>query len=502
MITRLQIDGFKNLVGVDIHFGPFTCIAGPNGAGKSNLFDAIRFLGALASRQSLMQAASMVRDNHRAADIRSIFNRAGDKCADQMRFGVEMIVPQNATDELGQPAMASITFLRYDLELGLKNDPETGGSTLEIRREELLPIKRSEAGKLLPFPHKASTWRDSVVLGARRGGPYISTTEKDGMIVIQRHQDSGARTDDNKQEGGSRGRPIPAPAQSLKRTIVSAATAEAPTVLCAQREMESWLQLQLEPTALRKSSDLNSSPHLKPNGEGLPATLYRIARNSDSVDAIYARAANRLAELIRDVRDITVERDEKLEQLTLVLTDLDGTRHPARSLSDGTLRFLALSVLEMDPGAHGVLCLEEPENGIHPDRITAMLRLLQDIAVDVSLAAGSENPMRQVIINTHSPLVVGECPDDALVLARTIQSVAKSRTFNKVSFEGVTQTWRTKSEGQEISRGQLLAYLNPLCLQSPPAPKRGAAEEPPPHRVRDRSDLMQTEFYPQLVAEQ
>ena len=41
MLTRLEVDGFKNLVGFALDFGPYTCIAGPNGAGKSNLFDAI-----------------------------------------------------------------------------------------------------------------------------------------------------------------------------------------------------------------------------------------------------------------------------------------------------------------------------------------------------------------------------------------------------------------------------------------------------------------------------
>ena len=54
-----------------------------------------------------------------------------------------------------------------------------------------------------------------------------------------------------------------------------------------------------------------------------------------------------------------------------------GTPHPAWALSDGTLRFLALAVLEMDPETQGLLCLEEPENGIHPARIPAILELLQ-----------------------------------------------------------------------------------------------------------------------------
>jgi AAA15 family ATPase/GTPase len=56
MLTRLKVDGFKNLDGVDVRFGPFTCVAGANGVGKSNLFDAIAFRSALAERP-LMDAA-------------------------------------------------------------------------------------------------------------------------------------------------------------------------------------------------------------------------------------------------------------------------------------------------------------------------------------------------------------------------------------------------------------------------------------------------------------
>ncbi|MCP2169876.1 AAA family ATPase [Goodfellowiella coeruleoviolacea] len=49
MLTRLEVQGFKNLLDVRVEFGPFTCIAGANGIGKSNVFDAIEFLSWLAS---------------------------------------------------------------------------------------------------------------------------------------------------------------------------------------------------------------------------------------------------------------------------------------------------------------------------------------------------------------------------------------------------------------------------------------------------------------------
>src|SRR4051812_41861428 len=114
MLTRLKVDGFKNLVGVDVRFGPFTCIAGANGAGKSNLFDAIRFLSGLAG-SSLLEAALAVRDDTgKNVDVRSIFQRVGEHWGKKVSFSVEMIVSPHAIDDLGQSARATTTFLRYE----------------------------------------------------------------------------------------------------------------------------------------------------------------------------------------------------------------------------------------------------------------------------------------------------------------------------------------------------------------------------------------------------
>jgi len=129
---------------------------------------------------------------------------------------------------------------------------------------------------------------------------------------------------------------------------------------------------------------------------------------SDTSERTFAQIATRLSKLIDDLQTVRIDRDLQRELLTLYASGKDGTSHPARSLSDGTLRFLALAVLEMDPEAQGVICLEEPENGIHPSRIPALLQLLQDIACDTDEAVDEDNPLRQVIVNTHSPSVVAE----------------------------------------------------------------------------------------------
>ncbi len=75
MLTRLKVNGFKNLMDVDVRFGPFTCVAGVNGVGKSNLFDAIRFLSMLAN-ETLIEAALSVRaEGGSASDLRSLFHK-------------------------------------------------------------------------------------------------------------------------------------------------------------------------------------------------------------------------------------------------------------------------------------------------------------------------------------------------------------------------------------------------------------------------------------------
>ncbi len=492
MLTRFKASGFKNLVDVDVRFGPFTCIAGANGVGKSNLFDAIRFLSALANH-TFVEAAQLVRDG-KTADVHGLFHRVGEVHDDSMTFEAEMIVPSEGEDHLGQTARASITFLRYSLELARRKDDgnlSLGG--LEVRREELAHINIGDSAKHLLFPHK-SAWRKSVVKG-RQTSPLISTEggDKTKPVQIKLHQNRGD------QDGGG-GRPASLLASTLPRTVLSVANAaENRTAVLARREMESWRLLQLEPSALREPDQFTAPTQLGTNGLHLAATLYHLGhanrdhheQNESTTAGVYAKIANRLSELIDDVQDIEVDRDLRRELLTLMVKGRDGTTHPARALSDGTLRFLALAVIDLDPAAQGVLCLEEPENGIHPARIPAMLGLLQDIATDPEEEVGPDNPLRQVIVNTHSPAVVAEVPEDSLIIAQLQETVPREprQRFRHVRFGYLSGTWRD-TKGRKagdpiriISKGHLLAYLNPvLPTGSLPDGRRSS-------RVADRPDL-------------
>jgi predicted ATPase len=473
MLTRLKIKGFKNLADVDIRFGPFTCIAGVNGAGKSNLFDAIRFLSALTN-QSLVEAALTVREeNGRGGDIRDLFHRVGeDFVQESMSFEVEMIIPSEGKDDLGGTAEAATTFVNYILELGYHSD-RLGLGGLSIRREILNYIPRSRLNDHLLFKH-ANAWHKSAIKG-RRGAPFIST-EKDretGQALIKLHQD------------GSSGSPSSRPAANLPRTVLSSInTAEFPTALLARREMQSWRLLQLEPAILRRPDEFTASPEIGPDGAHLAATLFSLAGRFG--EDVYVRVSNSLAQLLDDVRDVWVERDEQRRLLTLQVRMKDGTVHPAKALSDGTLRFLALATIKEFSESHSLLCLEEPENGIHPSRIPAILTLLQDIAVDADEKVSADNPLRQVIINTHSPLVVQGVQENDVLGVQLRESSYEGRRFQAASFMGLSKTWRDNGEAPTLPLGDLTAYLAGV---EPAPPSQDAP--PTKRRVRDREDVQE-----------
>jgi len=442
MLTRLKVRGFKNLADVEVRFGPFTCIAGANGVGKSNLFDAVQFLRDL-TEFSLVEAAARVRDpDGRSGDIQGIFTKTPSGKPDPIFLEADFIVPRKVYDDFNREAIPTATYLAYALELRYVPANDNKPERLELANESLNYIPASTARRRLGFAHKP-VFRDSVIVNTRRA-PYISTENEDGKTTIKLHQD-----------GGSSGRPFKVPAESSPKTIVGGNnTNDYPTVLAARREMQSWTLLQLEPSALRQSDSYSAEPRVAPNGAHLPATLLRLDANSEIAD--------QLSELLDDVSEVQVDKDDSRRTLTLQVTCRNGIPHPARALSDGTLRFLALAILAADPEAGRLLCLEEPENGIHPSRIPAILSLIRHIVVDTELAVDPHNPLKQVIVNTHSPVVVSALSVDDLVVASPVRQGGALHA----AFDCIDGSWRAKRETEAdspqtyVALATVLDYIN------------------------------------------
>ena len=403
MLLRLQVKNFKNLRDVDVRFGPLNCFVGPNGVGKSNVFDAIQFLRALADTD-INSAAQQVRSPQSGSfDPLDLVFDANQ--ANEMAFAANMLVRQDVIDDFGRAAHPATTLLRY--ELGLRYLPSE--ARLELTKESLVGLKMSEARDAIGFPQSAE-FRKSTLKPTRRTGPLISYESSPEGVRLLLHQD-----------GGSRGRAVPA-GRSPRTVLGGTNAAEYPTVLAARREMASWQFLQLEPSVMRTPDAVGGPNHVDERGGHIAATLARLAAAEEQPGTVYARAANDLASLVPEVRGIRVDRDEARQQLSVRAT-VKGCAHELgpRSVSDGTLRYLALVTMQMDPDSGDVLCMEEPENGMHPSRMPDMVGLLRDFVVDPSMQVDAWNPARQVILNTHSPDVVRQLDPSEVLFIETLE---------------------------------------------------------------------------------
>ena len=459
MLTRLEVDGFRNLVDFALDFGPYNCIAGLNGAGKSNVFDAIHFLS-LLTECSINEAALQIRNaGETTGEIADLFFASHGQRGNRLEFAAEMLVDKTVSDDFGRMAEPSSSFLRY--EVAFRREPPSpaagplGGLVLE--RETLRHITVGQAVRHLKFPHVKGRFRDSVVHNTRRShSPYIDTEEEAGRTTILVHQD-----------GGSRGRGRPAPAEGATRTIIGTEnTVATPTILAARREMRSWRILALEPSAMRRPDRYTQAPGLAPNGAHIPATLQRLAnlapRYGDDAEDVFAMIASRLSDLI-PVKHVRIAQDEVRQLLSLELEDPEGLTLRADAISDGTLRFLALAVLAEASDEPAVLCMEEPENGIHPGNLSAMNRLLRDIAVDANEPVGVDNPLRQVIVATHSPYFVQLQDRNDLVLARNARGEVGGRgVVHRLKCQPLIDSWRCAAPRQPgIDRISLQSWLMP-----------------------------------------
>ena len=152
---------------------------------------------------------------------------------------------------------------------------------------------------------------------------------------------------------------------------------------------------------------------LEPDARNLGLLLSSLRKDLTAREQI----TSYLREVYEDVREVEVVVEGGLVQVFLL--EADGRSTPATRLSDGTLRWLSLVTLLCHPKPPPLLCIEEPELGLHPDLIPTLARLLK---------AAKERT--QIIVTTHSDALVSEfsdTPEDVVVCERRDGSTSLHR---------------------------------------------------------------------------
>lgn len=413
MLTRLEVDGFKTFENLQIDLSPFTAIVGNNAAGKSNLFDVIQLLSNLATRD----VAEAVKDMR--GEPLELFRLTAKGHAQEIRLAAEVLVDPKVRDPWGSEVTLTHTRMRYEVTLQ-RRQTRPGIERILIAHEAVLPIMR-----------KDDRWAKAITPSkAFRTGYLKYTRQKPWLTTEQRAE---GRTFDIHQDG-KQGRNRPASAAEAT-VLYSVTNAEFPHLFALRDEMRHWRLLQLDPALLRKPVPATVPDVLNADGSNLAAVLAQLkveTASKERPDGVLADIAAELDHLIPGITRLDARLHDASREYRIELTMRDGIPFTSRVISDGTLRVLALLTLLHDPRHRGLICFEEPENGVHPGRVKRLVQRLREMVTNpVAFEEGEAvTPLNQLLLNSHSPVVLSALLDRELhplegsILFADISSVA------------------------------------------------------------------------------
>jgi predicted ATPase len=163
--------------------------------------------------------------------------------------------------------------------------------------------------------------------------------------------------------------------------------------LASIRIYRDWSFGRYTPPRLPQPADLPNQ-WLEENGRNLGLVLNRLKRNSET--------KNRLLAMFKAIYEEARDFDVMIEGGTVqIFVQEERFNVPATRLSDGTLRYLCLLAILYDPAPPPLICIDEPELGLHPDLINHIAEALQ---------FASERT--QLIVTTHSAALVDSFTED------------------------------------------------------------------------------------------
>jgi predicted ATPase len=357
MLTRIRLTDFKSFADETVDLAGLTVLVGANASGKSNLFDGLRFLQGAAQD---MPIADVLRGRWEGG--RQVWPGIRGGATDAARSGTGRFALRTTWSIDGEQ-------LEHELKVDAGEHPMLAGE--HLRSDRVAPyIYDTDAPALRDA---AGRHAGNVRVAVKRDGKGNSVTQTHGASRALLHQlDTDA--------------PV---AREVKRArdVVSAA-------------LRGAYFLDITPSRMRDYAPKQVS-ELGLEGENVSALAWSLCQTESGKQEL----VDWIGELCAPELESIDFAKTDLGDVMLVLIERGGRRIPARSMSDGTLRFLGelLALRTAPPGA--LLLIEEIENGLHPARTHLLVE-----AMESAVAARGI----QVIATTHSPFVLNALSPSAL----------------------------------------------------------------------------------------
>jgi predicted ATPase len=397
-VTEITIKTYRSLYDLTLRPAAFLVLAGPNNAGKSNTADALDFLGEV-HRFGLELALQ------RKGGYENIAHRRERRSKKAISFSISAIVTSADLEAVGSRRRGRgrppKRRFRVRHEFALRARTRAVESDYQVESEQLEVSLLHEddqdsQGEQLTL-RRLVPRGDSLQLSVRREGasvavfPEATTSDKgiDPSSIIYPFNDPSFQQF-LRQQSTTSGLLLP--------TLVFNGVVKAFSEAIAQTRV-----YQLTPLQSRGASVATPLVDLERHGENLPTMVSAMQQTDPKAWALVLSAMRKIVPGLETV-EATFTHDRRR---TLVFRE-KGVGRPwtSEEISDGTVQSLALFSTLYSSRGH-LIVIEEPENSVHP----WIVRVFVDACREIS--------GKQVIVTTHSPVVLGYVrPDELMVVWR------------------------------------------------------------------------------------
>lgn len=353
MIKSLTIEGFKSLEKVNLKLGNLNLFIGTNASGKSNFFDALRVLQGIAYGFTIDEifngkpksATSEVWESIRGGSSYASFTSRGHSPSEGQT--IQFSVTIKSPDQTG-----------IEFEYSISISAERG-----CVRSEKLQVNGSPIFDSEPIPNPPNNPIIEVrYYNSKQGRQPHLQFEKSRSVLHQLLREQTCLKDHVK---------------AIEQCI---------------RTLSNTQHLDPSPAILRDYSQAHIAKRMGERGENFAALVKTIIANITEKSAFVSWLKELTPTELDDISILSGALGESL--FALKEGDIN---YPAPILSDGTLRFAAITAAFFQTDLPDILTLEEIENGLHPTRLRLLVELMKSM---------SKSGNVQVMATTHSPLIL------------------------------------------------------------------------------------------------
>ena len=375
IINRVQVLNYGCLHYVDVPLDRFHVFIGPNASGKSTLMDAIKFVSDVV--RDGVDAAYRSRASN-FADL--IWGRPENLKEQRFEIALEFGLPEEVRAKM--PEQRPFSIFRY--EMAVATNVETGRIGLAEEKGSLLLQSTQKTRQVSMFPDPMAPSR-TILQPSGRGR----------RTVFRMGEGGRSRFSDETVEVTGSVNWNPGLTLSSDRSAMSILPDYDDKFPASTRVLvflrDKVIPLALNSERMRQASPPGMGEELRPDGSNVPWVADALLQQDNRRAEWWMGHMRSALDGFKSVR--VIDRPDDRHKY-LMLKYENGLEVPSWKASDGTLRFMALTLLANLPNATGLYMIEEPENGIHPGALEELFNSLSCV-YDA-----------QVLLATHSPEIV------------------------------------------------------------------------------------------------